>query len=145
MVLPLRDPLVATFNETRAPTSTRYVTEQGIVMPNWWKTIQTFLSQWSVFALEKQSINLNTMFLPLTNPLLATFKETHAPTSDKDVAEQFIMMPNSSNTFQTFWSHNYVFDSEKETKNLNFQCFYLYETLWGLLLMKRMQLLLENI
>ena len=34
MFLPLRDPLVATFNETRAPTSRKYVAEQGIVMPN---------------------------------------------------------------------------------------------------------------
>ena len=36
--LPLIDPLLATFNETRAPTSKKYVTEQGIVMQNWSKT-----------------------------------------------------------------------------------------------------------
>ena len=34
MFLPARDPLVATFNETRAPTFRKYVSEQGIVMPN---------------------------------------------------------------------------------------------------------------
>ena len=33
--LPLRDPFVATFNETRAPTSRIYVTGQGMVMSNW--------------------------------------------------------------------------------------------------------------
>ena len=31
-MLPLIAPLVATFNETRAHTSKKYVTEQGIVM-----------------------------------------------------------------------------------------------------------------
>ena len=30
--LPLRDPLWATFNETGAPTSKIYVSEQGILM-----------------------------------------------------------------------------------------------------------------
>ena len=34
VVLPLRDPLVVTFNETRAPTCKNYVAEQGIVIPN---------------------------------------------------------------------------------------------------------------
>ena len=42
MFLPLRDPLVATFNETRAPTSRKYVAEQGIVMPNWLKYVKRF-------------------------------------------------------------------------------------------------------
>ena len=32
--LTLKDILVATFNETRAPTSIKYVAEQGIIMPN---------------------------------------------------------------------------------------------------------------
>ena len=31
---PLEDALVATFNETRAPTSRKYVAEQGVVMRN---------------------------------------------------------------------------------------------------------------
>ena len=56
--LPLIDPLLATFNERRAPTSRKYVTEQGIVMPNWWKITETFRSHSSVFALEKQLKNL---------------------------------------------------------------------------------------
>ena len=41
MLLPPRDPLVATFSETLAPTSGKYVAQQGIVMPNWSKTFQT--------------------------------------------------------------------------------------------------------
>ena len=32
--LPRTDPLVSTFSETCAPTSKKYVSEQGIVMPN---------------------------------------------------------------------------------------------------------------
>ena len=32
--LPLIDPLMASFNETRAPTSGKYITQQCIVMPN---------------------------------------------------------------------------------------------------------------
>ena len=38
----LKDPLEATFNETRAPTSRKYVSEQGIVIPNWSKAFQIF-------------------------------------------------------------------------------------------------------
>ena len=53
MFLSLRDPLVATFNETGAPTSRKYVAEQSIVMPNWLKTFQTFWTHSSVCALEK--------------------------------------------------------------------------------------------
>ena len=34
------------------------------------------------------------MFLPLTDPLAATFNETRAPTSRKNIAKQDIMMPN---------------------------------------------------
>ena len=34
MLLSVTDPLMATFRETRAPTSRKYVAEQGIVMPN---------------------------------------------------------------------------------------------------------------
>ena len=34
MFFPLRDNFVATFIETRAPSSRKYVAEQAIVMPN---------------------------------------------------------------------------------------------------------------
>ena len=33
--LPLRDSLVAIFNDTRVPTSRKYVAEEGIIMLNW--------------------------------------------------------------------------------------------------------------
>ena len=85
------DPLMATFNEkTRAPTSRKYVAEQGIVMPNWSKTFQTFQSHFSVFALEKQPKNL---------------KET----SRLHEVEQVVLMPNLSETVQVFGSHSSFF------------------------------------
>ena len=39
--LPLRDPLVATSNEKRPPTSKKYVAGQAIVMPYLSKTFET--------------------------------------------------------------------------------------------------------
>ena len=58
-LLPPKDSLVATLYGTRARTSRKYAVEQGIVMPNWSKTFQSFWSHSSVFALEKQPKNLN--------------------------------------------------------------------------------------
>ena len=58
MLLPQRDPLLTTFSETCSPTSRKYVAQQGIVLPNRSKIIQTFWSLSSFFALEKQSKNL---------------------------------------------------------------------------------------
>ena len=57
-LLPI-DPLVATFNKRRAPTSRKYVCEQGIVMPNLSKIIRTFRFHSSVFAIKKLRKNLN--------------------------------------------------------------------------------------
>ena len=84
MLLTLREQLVATFNETRALTSRKYVAEQAIVIRNWSKIFQTFWSHSSVFALEKQP----------ENPLVATFNLTRAPTSRKNVAEHGVVMRN---------------------------------------------------
>ena len=55
---------------------------------------------------------------------MATCNKTRAPTSRKNVAEQGIVMPNWSKTFQTFWSHFSVFDLEKQPKNIYFQSFF---------------------
>ena len=125
MFLLIRDTFVATFSETGAPTFREYVSGQGIVMPGWSKTFQTFWSHSSVFALEKQPKNLNFQsVLPLRNPLVATFSETCAPTFTKYVADQGIVMRNWSKTFQIFWSHSFVFALEKQPNNLNFQSFF---------------------
>ena len=45
------------------------------------------------------------MFLPLADPLVATFSERDAPNFRKYVAEIRIMMENPSKTLETFWSH----------------------------------------
>ena len=133
MFLPPRDPLVATFSETRPRTSRKYVAQQDIAMPNWSKTFQTFWSYTSVFASEKHPKNLN-FRIPFTSgkdPLLATFNETRAPTSRKDLAEQGIVMPNWLKTFQTFWLHSSVFPLEKQPKNLNFHNVFTFKRHFG--------------
>ena len=58
---------MATFNETRAPIFRKYVSEQGIVMPNLSKTFQTFRSHSFVFHLEKQPTNQNFQSLFTSN------------------------------------------------------------------------------
>ena len=87
---------MATSNERRAPTSGKYVPEQGIVITNGSKIIQIFRPHTSVFALQKRPKNpiLQSFFLSLIDPLVATFNERRAPTSRKHVAEQGIVMPN---------------------------------------------------
>ena len=40
--LSLRDPLVATFSETCARTSKKYVAGKGLMMPNLYQTRQSF-------------------------------------------------------------------------------------------------------
>ena len=84
---------MATFSQTRALTLGKYVAEQGVVMSNWLKTFQTCWSHSSLFALEKQA-KFSELSLPQVDLLVATFKETHAPTSRKYVAEQGIVMQN---------------------------------------------------
>ena len=45
---------------------------------------------------------------------MATFNETHTPTSRKYVGEQGIVMLNWSETSQTFWLHSSGFALEKQ-------------------------------
>ena len=57
--LRLKNPLMTRFNETRAPTSRKYLVEQGLPMSNGSKRFQTFQLRSPVFALEEQSEKLN--------------------------------------------------------------------------------------
>ena len=84
----LRNPFYATFNETRAPTSRKYLAEQGLVMRTWSRAFQTFWLHSSVFALD---------------PLVACFNETRATTFRKCVAKEGIVITNSLKNFWTFW------------------------------------------
>ena len=51
--LPLKKTLVATFNETRAPTSRKYVAEQGIIMPNQLQTLHFLWLHSSIYCFRK--------------------------------------------------------------------------------------------
>ena len=59
---------MASFTETRAPTSRKYVVEQGLPTPSRLKTFQTFWSISSVFLLEKQPEKLNFQFFTSKKP-----------------------------------------------------------------------------
>ena len=124
--LPLINPLVATFNKTRTLTSRKYVAQQDIMIPNWSKIIQNFWSHSSILlCIKKLRKNLNFQsFLPLIDPLVATFNEMRALTSKKNVAEQGIVTPNWSKTSQTFKWHSSGLALEKQPKNVNFQSFF---------------------
>ena len=68
--LSLRNIVVASFKETRAPASWKYVVEKDKPIPNWSKIFETFLQGSSVFTLEKQHEKLNFLsFSPLSEPL----------------------------------------------------------------------------
>ena len=86
---------MASFSGTRAPTSRKYVVEQGSPPSNLSKTFQTFWSHTSILLLEKQPEKLNFQsFLPVRNPLVASFHETRTPVSRKYVFEQRLPTPN---------------------------------------------------
>ena len=78
-----------------------------MIIQNESEKLQFFWSHSSVFALEKQSKNLNFQsFLPLRDPLLATFDETRAPPSGKYVAEKDAKLTKITSNFL---SHSSVF------------------------------------
>ena len=54
---------------------------------------------------------------------MVTFSEICALISRKYVAEQGIVMPNSSEIIQTFKLHSSILALEKQPKNLNFESF----------------------
>ena len=60
------------------------------------------------------------MLLPLTDPLMATFSETRAPSSRKYIAEQGVLIPNLSETLQSSWLYSSTSALEKFSKTLNF-------------------------
>ena len=121
MFLPLTDPLVATFNETHAPTSRKHVAEQGIVMPNWSKTFQTFWLHSSNLALEKQAKNLNFHSVFTSNGPFCGYFQWNACTYFQKICSWTMysdakLIKNISN----FWLHSSVFPLENYFKNLNF-------------------------
>ena len=78
----LKEGLVATFNEKRAPIFRKFVVEQDKIMPNYLQALQCFCSHSSGFGLEIQPENLSFQsFLPIKEVLVAAINEVGAPTS----------------------------------------------------------------
>ena len=122
--LPLKDTLLGTFIETRASTSRKHASEQGIVMSNWSKTFQNFRSHSFVFPLEKQPTNLNFQSLFSSNRPFGDYFQW------KDCA-YFQKICNSARYSDAKLIKNISkvlvvllrFSFRKEPKNLNFHIF----------------------
>ena len=104
---------MTTFRETCPLTSKKYVSEPGMIIANLSEIFQFFWSHSSVFILEKKHKNLNFQsFLPLRDPLMATFNKRRARTSTKYVAEQGIV--ERYREISIFLSHCSVFALKKQ-------------------------------
>ena len=68
----------------------------------------------SAFALESNSLKMliSGVFLPVREPLVATFSETRAATSQKDMVEQSINISKVREKLKLLRSHSSVFTLE---------------------------------
>ena len=106
---------MVTFNERCAPTSRKYVAQQGIAMTDLLEKLKFLWLHTSVYAQQKQQLNLNfRSFLKSKHPFVATFEETCALTSRKYVFEPGKSITNSAENFRIFWSHSSVFTLVKQ-------------------------------
>ena len=125
--------MVASFNETRAPTSRKYVAEQGIVMLNWSKTFQFFWFHSFVFPLEKQRINRDFHSFFISKKILGDYFRGNACTHFQKIC---IWFRHDHSKFirdtSKFWSHSSIFALEEQPQNLNF-CSFLISFLVALL------------
>ena len=76
--------------------------------------------------------------------MVATFIETCAATFRKYVAEQGLPKPIWLKTSQTFMLHSSAFALEEQLEKVNFQFFYVKQTLRWLVSIKRVHKLLKN-
>ena len=85
---------MATFNETRAPTSGKYVADPGIADAKLIKNISNCLVALLDFCFRKTTLKskISEFLLPLGHTFEPTFSETHQPTSRRYVAEQGIVI-----------------------------------------------------
>ena len=117
--------MLTTFNETRAPTSRKYVYKTGIVMPNWSNTFPMFRSHSSVFAIEKLPKSLNFQSLFTSNrPLGGNFQWKACTNFKKICSWTRYSHTKLVENIETFTLHSSVFALEKEAKNLNFESFF---------------------
>ena len=82
------------------------------------------LLHFAIYRKTTKKPKFSEFFLPLIDPLVASFNEMRAPTSKENVAEQGILMPNCSKTSQTFKWHSSGLALEKQPKIVNFQSFF---------------------
>ena len=88
--LPLKEPLVVTFGKMRAHTSRKCVVVQGINLIKIIQKIQISLVALTHFCFRiiASKCSFFEDFLPVREPLVATFKKTHSVTSPKDIVKQ---------------------------------------------------------
>ena len=144
--MPLRDPLATTFNEMRVPTSRIYVTEKSIIQPNWSKTLQLFWSHSSVFALEKllKKINFQSFFT-IKRPYGDYFQWNMCTYFQKICSWTRYSNAKLIKNISIFLVAILRFSFSKTTYKAKFsEVFYLRETLWWLLYVKRVHVLPEN-
>ena len=74
-----------------------------------------FLVTFLRFCFRKKALKVLNfqIFLSKKEPLVATFSETCALTSRKQIIEPGIIIPNWLENLQRFWSHSSVFTLEK--------------------------------
>ena len=97
---------MAIFYETRAPTSSKNLVEQGIIMGNLLQTLQTFWSYSSFFNSEKYPENAKFLdFLPLKELLVVTFSKVCALTSKKCVCNSDVSIPNLSDQLKFLFGY----------------------------------------
>ena len=124
--------LMATFNESHAPTSRNQVSELSIIMPNLLQAHQSFWLHSSVFALENQPKNAKFLyFLPLKKRLVGSFSKACALTFRKYISKTDVIILNLSDKLNIFWLHSSVFVLEKQPKNLDFQSFFTFKRSFG--------------
>ena len=100
---------MATFNETRALISKKYIVEQGI---NISKVLQKQIASVALLRFCFRIIAskmLYLSFLSLKKTLVATFNETCTVISRKYVFEEGMNVLKSSEKHKLLWSHFYVF------------------------------------
>ena len=89
ILLPLKEPLVATFGEKCALTSRKYIVVQAMNLQNHPKNTNYF-GYTSPFSIQNNSLKMlvSEVFVPVREPLVATFSETRAATSAKDIVKR---------------------------------------------------------
>ena len=116
---------MATFSETCAPPSRKYVGEQGIVMANLSQKLQFLWWHSSVFPLEKQPKKLIFQrFFTFKTPFGGYFQGNVYTHFQKVCIKIRQNISDLAEKFQVFWSHSSVFVLENIKLKSKFQTFF---------------------